>query len=252
MSASMPPLRVLSAGAAKGVVEALAGAFEDASGATVDGTFDSAGAIRNAVTGGVAGDLVILPAPMLDTLASQGLVDGESIAALGRVPTGIAVATGDAMPDVHDAGALKSSLAAASALYCPDTTRATAGIHFAGVLRTLDLYDASLAKLATFPNGAKAMAALAAQGKQGAIGCTQVTEILYTPGVTLVAPLPAPFELATIYAVAVASNATSRGEAHAFATRLTGAQTRPLRISAGFLPTDTQPMGNARAVHRCG
>lgn len=235
----MPPLRVLSAGAAKGVVEALGGALETGSGGPLDGTFDSAGAIRDAVTAGAACDLVILPAAMLDTLASQGLVDGASIAALGRVPTGIAVATGDAMPDVHDADALKASLARASALYCPDTVRATAGIHFAGVLRTLGLYEAALPKLRSHANGAKAMAALAAKGAQGALGCTQITEILYTRGVTLVAPLPVPFELATIYAVAVGAKATSNRAARAFAKRLTGSETHSLRLAAGFLERST-------------
>jgi molybdate transport system substrate-binding protein len=235
VSEGATPLRVLSAGAAKGVVEALSGAFAAESGAGLAGTYDAAGAIRDRVAAGTACDLVILPAAMLDTLASQGWVDGESVAAIGCVPTGIAVAAGDAMPDVHDANALKASLARASALYCPDTTQATAGIHFAGVLRTLGLYDSSLAKLSSHPNGAKAMAALAAHGARGAIGCTQISEILYTPGVTLVAPLPAPFELATVYAVAAASHAKSAAQARAFAATLTGAQTHAMRIAAGFL-----------------
>lgn len=235
MSERNTVLRVLSAGAAKGIVEALSAASASVAGVRIDATFDSAGAIRNAVDGGSAFDLVILPAAMLDTLASQGLVDAESIAALGRVPTGVAVASGDRLPDVHDADALKASLDAATALYCPDTMRSTAGMHFTGVLRTLGLHDASLAKLHTYPNGAQAMAALAAGGAKAAIGCTQITEILYTPGVVLVAALPAPFELSTIYAVAVASNTASSRDARAFAARLTGSETCALRHAGGFL-----------------
>lgn len=231
----MTSLRLLSAGAAKGVVEALAGGFEEAAGITLDATFDSAGAIRNAVDAGAAFDVVILPAAMLDTLASQGMIDGESVAALGRVPTGIAVPHGDPLPDVRDEGALKASLERADALYCPDTARSTAGIHFGGVLRTLGIYDASLAKLRTYPNGARAMAALGRERGQRAIGCTQITEILYTPGVVLVAPLPPPFELATIYAVAVASHPRALRDARAFAARLTGVDTHALRVAGGFL-----------------
>lgn len=239
MTSQMAPLRILSAGAAKGVVQALAGPFETASGARIEATFDSAGAISNAVTGGAGCDLVILPAAMLDTLAAQALVDGESIAALGRVPTGIAIAAGDPPPDVHDAEALKAALTAASALYCPDTLRSTAGIHFTGVLRTLGLYDESQAKLRTYANGAQAMAALAQAGPQRAVGCTQITEILYTRGVVLVAALPAPFELATIYGVAVAANSGVSRTARAFAARLTAASTQPLRRAGGFLDRTT-------------
>jgi molybdate transport system substrate-binding protein len=228
-------LRVLSAGAAKGVVQSLASAFETETGARIDPTFDSAGAIRDAVTGKNAFDLVILPAAMLDTLAAEGFVDPNSIAALGRVPTGIAVAEGDPRPDVHDAGSLRASLAESSALHCPDTIRSTAGKHFAGMLRTLGLLDASKAKLRTYPNGATAMAALAGQRGRQAIGCTQISEILYTPGVALVASLPAPFELSTIYSAAVSSRSSSPAHARAFCARLTGEATRALRRAGGFL-----------------
>ena len=231
----MEVLCILSAGAAKGLVQALAGPFEAERGTRVDATFDSAGAISNAVVGGTACDLVILPAAMLDTLAAQALVDGETIAALGRVPTGIAVRSAEALPDVHDADALRAALGGASELYCPDTSRSTAGIHFAGVLRTLGLHESLSPRLRAFANGAQAMAALAAKGAAGAIGCTQVTEILYTPGVVFVAALPPPFELTTLYAVAVTTSVRTSADARAFAERLTGPSSQALRRTGGFL-----------------
>jgi len=228
------PLRILSAGAAKGLVLALAGPFEAERGTRIDAVFDSAGAIANAVGNGAPCDLAILPAAMLDTLAAEELVDEEA-RALGRVPTGIAVASGDALPDVHDADALREALVAAPALYCPDTVRSTAGIHFTGVLRTLAIHESATPRLRTYPNGAQAMAALAAQGPKGAIGCTQISEILYTQGVVLVGTLPKPFELATIYAVAVSTSVASPADARAFAERLTGPASQALRRAGGFL-----------------
>jgi molybdate transport system substrate-binding protein len=225
-------LRVLSAGAAKRIVEALAAPFEQEARLQIDATFDAAGAIRDAFVAGGAG-VVILPAPMQEALAAAGRVDRASIRPLGRVPTGIAVASGVAAPRVADADALRASLLAAPALYCPDTTRATAGIHFAGVLRALGIDAQAAPKLRAYANGAQAMAALAASGPSGAIGCTQITEILYTEGVTLVAPLPAPFELSTVYAVAVAAGADA--PARAFAARLAGPASSALRRSGGFV-----------------
>jgi molybdate transport system substrate-binding protein len=228
------PLRVLSAGAAKAVVQALAGPFEAETGLRVEATFDSAGATRNAFVGGAACDIAILPATMQDALAAQGLIDAQSIAALGGVPTGIAVALGDPTPALGDAEALRAGLVAASALYCPDTTRATAGIHFAGVLRALGIDETSAHKLRAYPNGAQALAALGENGPRGAIGCTQVTEILYTPGVVLVGPLPPPFELTTTYAVAISASASSSTSARAFAARLASPETQPMRRAGGF------------------
>lgn len=227
-------LRVLSAGAAKGVVQALAGPFESERATRVDAMFDSAGAIAHAVESGAACDVVILPAAMLDTLAAEELVS-EPFAALGRVPTGIAVAAGEPQPEIRDADALRECLAAASALYCPDTIRSTAGIHFAGVLRTLRLSERAAGRLRTYANGAQAMAALAAERVPGAIGCTQVSEILYTPGVVLAGTLPHPFELATIYAAAVSTSAAPIPAARAFVERLTGTGSEALRRSGGFL-----------------
>ena len=228
----MPSLCVLSAGAAKGIVQVLAGRFEAESGTRIDATFDSAGAIRNAFVETGRADVVILPAGMLDALATQRRLDAGSIAPLGCVPTGIAVAAGEPLPELGNVNALRASLAGAPALYCPDTARSTAGIHFAEVLHTLGI---GRAKVRTWPNGAQAMAALAADRVAGAIGCTQVTEILYTPGVVLVAPLPAPFALATVYSVAVSADSLAFVPAHAFAARLTGDAARELRRGAGFL-----------------
>ena len=235
MSADVPALRLLSAGAAKGLIEAIAPAFEAEAGLRVEATFDAAGTIRDALTSGAACDAVILPAPMLAAVASQGHVDATTIASIGSVPTGIAVASGDAPPPLGDAAALRDALANATALYCPDTVRSTAGIHFDGLLRALGIRERTQQKLRTYPNGARAMAALAASGTRGAIGCTQVTEILYTPGVTLVAPLPPPFELSTVYAIAVAQRANGRDAARALAASLTGARTATLRRQAGFV-----------------
>jgi len=227
-------LRVLSAGAAKGLVQALAAPFEAERATHIDAMFDSAGAIAHAVESGAACDVVILPAAMLDTLAAEEFVS-EPFAALGRVPTGIAVASGAAAPDVRDADALRAGLDAAPALYCPDTLRSTAGRHFAGVLRMLGLHDSAAPRLRTYSNGAQAMAALAAERVHGAIGCTQISEILYTPGVALVGTLPAPFELATIYAAAVSTSAAPIAAARAFVERLTGASSQVLRRDGGFL-----------------
>jgi molybdate transport system substrate-binding protein len=227
-------LIVLSAGAAKGVVGALAERGEASVGMRIEAGFDNAGAVREAFERRPDADLVILPAPMLDTLARSGRVVRESVVALGRVATGIAVRAGDRPPRVADAHALRESLSAATALFCPDTGQSTAGIHFLGVLRALGIEEACRAKLRPHPNGARAMAALAAEERDGALGCTQVTEILYTPGVTLAGTLPPPFELTTVYAIALGAAAPSPDAARAFAALITGAETARARRDAGF------------------
>lgn len=236
-SPGVRPVDVLSAGAAKGIVGAIAGSFERATGAGIAAIFDAAGAIRERLLAGSACDVLISTAPMLAALAVSGGIDGSSVAPIGRVATGIAVPEGAPMPHVADREALRACLLDASALYCPDTGRATAGIHFAHVIDALRIRDEVASKLHAYPNGARAMAAMAADARDqpaGAVGCTQVTEILYTPGVTLVAPLPAPFALATLYSAAVASRAQDPDRARAFVAMLTGPSALALRTAGGF------------------
>ena len=143
---------------------------------------------------------------------------------------------GAAQPSIADAADLRSALLAADAIYFPDPKLATAGIHFAKVLDALGIAAEVAARLRPFPNGAAAMQALARAPDARPIGCTQVTEILNTPGVTLVGPLPIEFELATVYTAGVCTRAALPDQARDFAALLGSAAARPARTQAGFEP----------------
>jgi len=233
-SGSAMDLHVLSAGAAKGLVEALAPALHAATGATLRGEFGAVGAIRERWLAGAPCDMIILTNAMLDALARDGRVVPETISPLGLVRTGIAMRVGDALPAIADRQALRRSLLAAKGQYLPDPERSTAGMHFIKVLRELGIHDAIVSRLHAFPNGAIAMRELAQSREPAQIGCTQITEINYTPGVVLVGPLPAEFELATMYSAAVATTALQPVAATRFARMLAGPEARELRGAGGF------------------
>jgi molybdate transport system substrate-binding protein len=227
-------VRLLSGGAAHGVVRALSERFRAATGYEIDGTFSAVGAMRDKLLAGEPADLVILTRKLVDELAASGHVVPSPRADLGVVRTGIAVRTGDPSPDVSSADALRDSLLASQGIYFPDPQMATAGIHFAGVLAKLGVADELASRLRTFPNGATAMRALAQASDARLIGCTQITEIKGTPGVTLVGPLPALFELATTYSVGLCARATAPAAARRFITLLSGDESRAVRADAGF------------------
>jgi molybdate transport system substrate-binding protein len=230
----MTTLRIVSGGAAQGLVGTLAPAFERDSGCTVAGTFGAVGAMAAKLRSGDPADLVILTSGLIADLAREGHVQAASAVDLGTVETGVAVRAGDPEPAIGDLAALGEALAAADEIYLPDPHQSTAGIHFAKVLRSLGLWDEGQARLRPFPNGATAMRELArSQGKRP-IGCTQVTEILITPGVALVRPLPPGAELSTVYTAAVVGVAEHGAEAQAFAALLTSEASREARMRAGF------------------
>jgi molybdate transport system substrate-binding protein len=227
-------LRVLSGGAAQGLVNALAPRFEAETGCTIEGEFGAVGAMAAKLRAGAATDLLILTAALIAELTREGHAAIGSAADVGVVHTGVAIRTGDPAPPIPDRAALRSALLAADAIYAPDLMLSTAGIHFAKVLDGLGIRNQMAARLNELPSGATAMGALAASTSVRPLGCTQVTEILNTPGVTLVGPLPPGCELATVYTAAVATRAVAPREAHRLIALLTADASRAARQRAGF------------------
>jgi molybdate transport system substrate-binding protein len=222
-------LRLMSAGAAQGLVDAIAREYD----VSVGGTFGAVGAMLEKLDAGEPADIVILTRAQVERLAAQSRVLPQSVADLGVVPTAIAVRISDPAPDVASEAGLRAALIAADAIHFPDPGKATAGIHFDKVVDRLGIRSEVQSRLRTFPNGASAMRALAdASGRP--IGCTQATEILATAGVRLVGPLPPGLELDTLYTAAVHAHASDRNAAAAFVQKLTGMATRRRRTAAGF------------------
>ncbi|MEP7208720.1 MAG: substrate-binding domain-containing protein [Casimicrobiaceae bacterium] len=227
-------MHLISAGAAKGLVEAQREAFERASGMRLEGQFGAVGAMRELLDAGAPCDVLILTQAMLDELAHRAVVDVATIRPLGRVYTGVAVPADSVRPAIGDAEALGAALLAASAIYFPDPQRATAGIHFANTLVQLGIRERVAERLHAYPNGATAMRAMAEADDPHAIGCTQVTEILYTPGVALVGRLPKAFELSTVYAAGACNRAAQADAARQLVEILTGEAAAAVRKAGGF------------------
>ena len=229
-------LAILSGGAAQGLVSALGAQCKAETGCEIAGTFGAVGAMRDKLLAGAPADLLILTSSLIAELTRSGHVLPGSAVDLGVVRTGVAVRSRDPKPPIGDAATLRSALLAADAIYFPDPKLATAGIHFAKVLDALGIAGEVAARLRPFPNGAAAMQALAGAPDARAIGCTQVTEILNTSGVTLVGPLPRQFELATVYTAGVCTRAALPDQAMRLAALLGGDAALSARERAGFEP----------------
>ena len=232
-------LNILCAGAVQGIVKALQARFSDETGATVNAKFGAVGAMKEALLDGEPCDVLIVTDTMIVALQSSADLMAQARSPLGSVRTGVAVPEGHALPDVSTPEALKAAMLAASTIYFPDPQRSTAGIHFASVLRQLGIDQDVAGRLRTFPNGATAMREMSADTRvdtngRSAIGCTQVTEINYTPAIRLAGPLPKAFELATVYTAAVASRATQPALAQRFVELLAGPESLALRRQGGF------------------
>lgn len=227
-------INLFSGGAAKAVVTGLQQDFEMASGSTMAPAFGAVGTMRDKLLAGEACDVVILSDALIKDLEQKGHVVAGSARPLGRVDTGMAVRQGTAPLAMADSAQLKAALSQAAGFYVPNMEKSTAGIHIAGMLKKLGLFDALKDRIHEYPNGAVAMEALAETSGDRMIGCTQVTEIMYTPGITLVGELPSEFALSTIYTAALCTKAAQPDLARRFIETMAGEGSKALRAKAGF------------------
>lgn len=230
----MKNINLLSGGAAQGLVTQLEGQFYAEAGRAIHGTYGAVGMMRDKLLAGEPCDLIILTQALIEQLSASGHVIAGSARPLGLVKTGIAVKTGEVAPKVDTAEHLKATLLAATGIYFPDPVKATAGIHVMSVLKKLGIDEAVAERLRPFPNGATAMREMAASQEPGLIGCTQVTEIIFAPGVDLVARLPKEFELVTVYTAAVCSQSAQPQAAQMLIDLLINPQAAQLRLDGGF------------------
>lgn len=233
---TMTKLHLLSGGAARGLVTTLRDRFSSQSGFDIEGRFDAVGKMKDQLLAGDPCDVVILTSVLVTQLTESCDVTSGSSRPLGLVKTGIAVKEGAAVPPLATVAQLRQALLAAGAIYFPDPVNATAGIHFMKVMKLLGVDTEMSRRLHPHPNGAAAMQALAQSDEPNAIGCTQVTEIIFESGVQLAANLPTEFELSTVYTAAVSSKATQPRAAAALIDLLTSEEAAGLRSAGGFEP----------------
>ena len=235
----MPALKLLSGGAAHGLVTAVTPEFTAKTGSGIDGVYGAVGIMAGRLRDGEAVDVMILTAALIAQLAKEGLVIAASATDIGVVETAIAVRAGDPSPPIADEQATRAAFLAADAIYVPDIVSSTAGAHVAKVLRQLGIFGEVEARMKVHPNGATAMRELAASKAARPIGCTQTTEIIITPGLALGGVLPAACALATVYTAAVTTRAADEATAGTLIHILAGRDQAAARQRAGFLEIAT-------------
>ena len=231
----MTALRILSGGAAQGLVASLAPKFKERTGFDIEGEFGAVGAMADKLRKGTPADIVVLTAAIIAKLAEENRVVPTSIADIGQVETAIAVRAGDPPVAISDAATLRDALLAADGIFIPDTKTSTAGTHVAKILQQLGIAPDVTDRLKIFPNGATAMRGLAESDALRPIGCTQSTEIISTPGVVLSGPLPPGYALSTMYTAAVTRQGANARQAQGLIDLLIGPDQREAREHAGFL-----------------
>jgi len=228
--AAAADVKVLTAGAFKPVLMALAPAFEQRSGHRLVIDNDTAGALSKRILGGEAFDLVLLTPAALKTLSAQ--VAPGAPTPLARVAIGVAVKQGAPAPDISSVAAFQQALLAARAVATIDPVAGgSSGIYLWQLFEKMGIAAQLKPKAVLVPGGLVAQRLLSGEAD---IALHQISEILAVPGATLVGPIPAEIQNYTAYAGALAANTKQADAARALLTLLAGPEGRAVLQAKGM------------------
>lgn len=232
LCAASAELKVLTAGAFKPVVMALAPEFEARTGHKLTVENDTAGALVRRITTGEAFDLVVLTPAALAQLAQAGKVTAGASVPLARVAIGVAVKRGAPAPDISTVAAFRHALLGARAVaYIDPAAGGSSGIYLTQLFDKMGVAQQIAPKAVLVPGGLVAQRVVSGEAD---LAIHQISEILAVPGATLIGPLPAEIQNYTVYAGAVSATARDVPAANAFLAVLGSAAARAVLNDKGM------------------
>ncbi len=232
LPASAADIKVLSAGAFKQVVVALAPDFEKQTGHKVTIDNGTVGELKKRIDGGEAFDIVVVTPEQVDAFATAGKVAPGSKVTLASVGVGVVVKEGAAKPDISTVEAFKRALLTAkSVAYIDPASGGSSGIYFDQLLEKMGIADQIRPKAKLKKGGH--VADLIASG-EAELGVHQISEIVPVKGVTLVGPLPKEIQNTTVYAAGVSASAKDKEAAQELVKYLSGPDAARVLKSKGM------------------
>ncbi len=228
-------IKVVSGGAFKQVLNALAVQYRKESGNRLDIVYRTVGQHVALIRGGKEDfDVAILTPAAIDDLAKDGRVVPGTRADLAKTGIGVVVRTGAPAPDISTVDAFKRTLLAAkSVAFIDPKAGGSSGIYVEALLVRLGIADQINAKAVLVHGGA--VADHVADG-EAEVGIHQISEILSVAGVKLVGPLPAEIQNFTVYAAGIGAAANDGAAARALVKFLSGPRALPIITAKGMEP----------------
>jgi molybdate transport system substrate-binding protein len=227
VQASSSP-NVLASGAVEGSMVALRGLLPAAS-----MRFETSQGINDRLAAGDAPDVLIAQTAIVDRLVRENRADADSRVVLGRMPIGVAVASGAPAIDVATEAALKRAIVDAKAIVI---SQGASGAVLERIFQQMGIADQIQSRVLREPRGDDVMKRVATSGA-GAIGFTMVSEIHYGErhGARLVAPLPQSIQTYTPYDAIVMRSARASDAARAFVRALETVKAKEILAANGWI-----------------
>ncbi len=181
-------------------------------------------------TAGDSFDLLVSGVAPVDRWIKEGKLVAETRTDIARSGIGVEVRAGARKPDISSVDAFKRALLDAKSIAY---LRVGSGIHVASVLERLGIAGAVKSKV-TRPES-DIVSELVAKGEVE-LGMVVITQILTTPGVELVGPLPPEIQSYVVFTGAVGTNSKAPDAAKQLMKFLTGAAAAPVIRAQGMEP----------------
>ena len=224
-------IKVIASAAVKEAVLDLVPAFEKSSGHKVTTIWAGTEAITKRISGGEVVDIVLIAAPNIDKLISEGKLVTGSRADVAKSGVGVAVRTGLPKPDISSGEALKKAvLAAKSVAY----SSGPSGFYVADLFKKMGIADQIKDKVTQTPSGVQ-VGEVVARGEAD-LGFQQVSELLHVTGIDYLGPLPADIQQITVFSAGLHAAAAAPEAAKALVKFLTGPEAAPVIRKTGMEP----------------
>jgi molybdate transport system substrate-binding protein len=182
-------VKLLSAAAMQSVLKETVTDFERSSGHRLIIAYDTIGGIDRRLRNGEVHDVVIGSSLIMPPLAENGRIDLNSLVDVSRTAIGGVVAEGTPRPSFASVEDFKRAVLNAKFVIYADPARGgAAGVHIARQIARLGIADELKAKTRVAAGGDITEVTLALG--EGALGMTQVSEIVQKKGAALVGLLP--------------------------------------------------------------
>jgi molybdate transport system substrate-binding protein len=212
-------LKVISAGAVRGLIAQIIDDYSQKTGQKFDFTIGTTGQLRNVIASGQPADLIIVSTPLMGELEKTGKFIPGSRADLGRVGIGVVIPDSAAAPEIATPDAFKKALVEAhSVAYTNPAAGGTSGIYFTALAERLGIGDA-IKKKATLTQGGREAAIEVMEGR-AEMAIIYISEGLSLKGVKVAGLLPPALQDYSAYAAAIPVASTDPAAARAFIAAL--------------------------------
>lgn len=226
-------IRLLSAAAVQSVLKETIADFEHDTGHRLIVAYDTIGGIERRLRNGEGHDVVIGSSLIMPQLAQEGRIDPKTLVDICRTAIGAVVPDGTPKPAFASVDDFKRALLDAKFVVYADPARGgAAGVHIAHQIDRLGLGEQLKAKTRVAAGGDITEVTLGLGN--GALGMTQVSEIVQKKGAQLVGPLPGELQNYTVFVAGTPAQASDA--AKAFIAFLGSAQVRAVIAAKGMQP----------------